>query len=74
MHLTPKAALISLHLEREVGEGIVDTITHLRRQGISWRMIAKKVSEWSGIRITHGAIEGWAKDWGIDEATEVVAS
>lgn len=72
-YMTPKAALISIQLEREVGEGLYDTILHCRQQDMPYRQIAVKVSEWSGTRITHESLFSWATEWGIDDQLETVA-
>lgn len=59
-HLTPTAQLMDAHLSGD----LVDTVLRLKGELRSWRLVARSLSDLTGIRVSHETVRGWAIEWG----------
>lgn len=61
--MTPTALMLDTLLQREVGDGLVETVTKLRDAGLSWRQVAVKVEDYTGHRVTYETVRDWSEEW-----------
>lgn len=62
-HMTGRALLMDAVCRDALAEGIVDLVLRLYEAGESWRKIALRLHDVTGMRVTHETVRGWALEW-----------
>ncbi len=63
LHKTPTAALMELHLRNVADESLVDVVLGWVEAGVSFREIALRLRDQTGIRVSHETVRSWAVEW-----------
>ena len=63
-HKTPTALLLEARLIAKSGVGVVETVLRLADELDSWRGVAARLREETGIRVANETVRGWAIEWG----------
>lgn len=70
---SPKGLLIDQRLrDRLDGQGLRDVITDMRGTDppTSWRECSRKITEWSGVRVSYQTVADLAYELGVEDAAE----
>jgi len=65
-HLTHKAQSVDLVLEHKTGQGLVELVTELRGQRLSWPQISGRLWQATGMSVNPQQLRVWAGQWGVD--------
>lgn len=64
VRLSPTATAVDLILKNDGRDGVVDLVRNLRTiDGLSYRAIAYRVTDLTGMSVTHESIRIWMQDW-----------
>lgn len=63
VRLSPTATAVDLLLKNAGHDGVVDLTNSLRSEGLAFRAIAHRITDLTGMRVTHESIRVWMQDW-----------
>lgn len=62
-HFTPTALLMDRMVREAGGAGLVDVVLRLQDEGLTWREIALRLCDETGIRVSHETVRSWGIEW-----------
>lgn len=62
---TPTALVLDAHLRGRGEAGLIEVVSRLRDEGLSWREVAARIEQQTGHEVSHESLRQWSQRWQV---------